>query len=172
LIVVGYFHSFTIFVIGLSFKFKFKSLIVFHFIQSPRRTNSKNFSSLMSTFLFAIVVSNKASFVCLNWASAVTRESFNCDARTRRNDFCWWWLNVPWICERIVVTIVMELLSNSAWIWLYNQSYTSGIHHLSPNLSASPTLSVVGTCWRANGLKGAMALLNAALWVKIYWDKE
>ena len=39
---------------------------------------------------------------------------------------------------------------------------TSAFHHLSPNLASTATLSVVGTCWAAKGLMGAMARLNAA----------
>ena len=66
------------------------------------------------------------------------------------------------------MTIVVELLSYSAWIGLHSRSYTSGIHHLSPNLSARPTLSVVGTCCRANGLKEAMDLLKASVLVRMY----
>ena len=60
------------------------------------------------------------------------------------------------------MAIVVELLSYSARVGLNVQSYTSGIHHLSPYLSARPTLSVVGTCCKANGLKEAMVLLKAA----------
>lgn len=69
---------------------------------------------------------------------------------------------VPRVFEGIVVAVVVELLGDSAGVRLSGHSNTSGIHHLSPNLSPRPTLSVVGTCCRANGLKGAIARLRAA----------
>lgn len=102
----------------------------------------------------------------------MAREWLNGDAWRGGDDFCWIRLGISWILEGIIVTGVMELLSYSAWIGLYYHCYTSGNHHLSPNLSPKPTLSVVGTCWRANGLKGAMALLNAAGLRAIYWGRE
>ena len=70
--------------------------------------------------------------------------------------------DVSGIREWVVVTIIVELLSDSAWIGLNSQKYTSGPHHLSPYLSARPTLSVVGTCCKAKGLIEAMALLKEA----------
>ena len=49
---------------------------------------------------------------------------------------------------------------------------TSGCHHLSPYLPPKPMLSVVGTCCKAKGLKGAMARLRDAALDVMYWDME
>jgi len=92
----------------------------------------------------------------------VTRESLNSESWGGRMHYGCGWLGVSRIGEWIVVTIVMELLGYSAGIGLSAKIFTSGPHHLSPYLSARPTLSVVGTCCRANGLKGAIAFLKAA----------
>jgi len=93
----------------------------------------------------------------------MTGESFNGEAWSWRMHYSCRWLDVSRIGEWIVVTIVMELLSYSAGIRLNTKIFTSGPHHLSPYLSARPTLSVVGTCCKANGLKGAIAFLKAAV---------
>jgi hypothetical protein len=71
---------------------------------------------------------------------------------------------VPGVLEGVVVAVVVELLGDPAGVGLGGQGVTSGIHQRSPNLSPRPTLWVVGTCWRAKGLKGAMARLKAARW--------
>lgn len=79
-----------------------------------------------------------------------------------RDHDCCFRLDESWVFERIIVTGVVSLLGYSAGVGLSRSRTTSGIHHLSPNLCPRPTLSVVGTCWRAKGLMGAMALLKAA----------
>jgi len=122
----------------------------------------------MSAFLFAIVIRNQAGPVSIDCARAVAREMLDVDDRGGGKDFGGVRLGEPGVFEGIVMAVVVELLSYPAWIWLYHLTHTSGIHHLSPNLSPRPTLSVVGTCCRANGLKGAIALLNAAELSKIY----
>jgi hypothetical protein len=54
------------------------------------------------------------------------------------------------------------VLGYSSRIGLSRILITSAFHHLSPNLASRPTLSVVGTCWAAKGLMGAMARFRAA----------
>ena len=61
---------------------------------------------------------------------------------------------------------------NSGWIWLNISRITSVLHHLYPNLLPKPMLSVVGTCWRAKGLKGAMARLREAALDGSYLGRE
>jgi len=63
----------------------------------------------------------------------------------------------------------MLIEMNSVWISLSNNiKSTSGKYHLAPFLAPTAILSLVDTCWTANGLIDETALLNESINIKLY----
>jgi hypothetical protein len=112
--------------------------------------------------LLIVVVGDEAGLVGVNCASAVLGVKFKAEGRVNRENGGAFRLLESGIGERVVVTGEYVVDGDLGGVGLNRSLYTSAFHHLSPNLASTATLSVVGTCWAAKGLTGAMARLNAA----------
>ena len=163
LVVIRNFHSFSVFLVGQGFNLLFEKIVLFHLVKSPGRTNSQNVGAFIRAFLLVVVVSNETGFVGFDRSGAVSREGLNLEFRDGRDHLSVDGAFVSGIFKGIVVAGVKVVFSrDSGWVRLNGGRSTSRANHLSPNLWPTATLSVVGICWRAKGLMGAIALLKAA----------
>ena len=63
-----------------------------------------------------------------------------------------------------------ELCLDKPIIYLINDNNTSGKYHLEPFLVPTAILSLVETCWTANGLTEAIALLKESNFNIIFYQ--
>jgi len=60
------FDAFSVFLISLGFKFKLETIVIFHFVEGPGRTDGKNIFSLMSTLVLVVIVCDQAGTIGVN----------------------------------------------------------------------------------------------------------
>lgn len=87
LVVLGHFHSPAVLQIGLGLKFESESLVIFHLVKSPGRTDGQDIVALVRAFVFAVVVSHQADPVGILSTGAVAREGINGDEGGGGDDF-------------------------------------------------------------------------------------
>lgn len=104
LVVVGDLHGFSILEVALSFQLQFQSLVLLHFIESPRGTDGEDVLSLVLALVLVLVVGEEASLVGINCASAVLGVVFETEGRVDVDDVGAFRLFVSGIGEGIVMS--------------------------------------------------------------------
>lgn len=104
LVVGRNFHDSAVLLVILSFQFALQKLIIFHLVESPRRTNSQNVVSFLLALSLTVVVGSQTSLISINAPSAVSREVLQRNLRNRRNDLSPNWRSISGVLQGVVVT--------------------------------------------------------------------